>query len=303
MENKDWLNDYKSLQQVSKANPFVVPDGYFDNLSNRIVSHKNLSELKGEAGNGGFAVPENYFEDLESNILSRVNIDSTLNIEGSGFTVPGDYFDNLTEQIQSRIFIEEALGQAEVPFAVPEGYFDALEEQIQSRVFIEEALGEQNKAFTVPDGYFDNLTQQIQSRVFIEEALGEPEVPFDVPVNYFDELNAAILDKTINAVKIRKKGVVRRLFASTAFKYATAACFALAIGGGILISEINDPVNVHNRSYLHKQLSGVPIDEIKSYLQLNVDAGDTQQTVATEGVAVDDASLKDALQNDVDSVQ
>ena len=90
----------------------------------------------------------------------------------------------------------------------------------------------------------------------------------------------------------------------TFFKKVQALAITIgAIGGGILISEINDPVNVHNRSYLHKQLSGVPIDEIKSYLQLNVDAGDTQQTVATEGVAVDDASLKDALQNDVDSVQ
>ena len=303
MENKDWLNDTTALKKVSMANAFIVPKGYFDNLSDRIVSYKNLNELKSEAVNGGFAVPENYFEGLESNILSRVNIDSTLNVEGSGFTVPGDYFDNLTEQIQGRIFIEEALGEAEAPFAVPDGYFDNLAEQIQSRVFIEEVLNEQQEAFTVPDGYFNNLTEQIQNRVFIEEELGEPDMSFGVPVNYFDQLNAAILDKTANADKIRRKGVVRRLFASTAFKYATAACFALAIGGGILISKINDPVNVHNRSYLHKQLSDVPIDEIKNYLQLNVDAGDTQQTVVTEGVAVDSTSLKDALQSDIDSVQ
>jgi len=94
------------------------------------------------------------------------------------------------------------------------------------------------------------------------------------------------------------------LFASTAFKYATAACFALVLGGGILLNELaNSPVNEHNNSFLHKQLSKIPVDEIKSYLQLNVDAGDTQQTVTTEGSPVNENSLKDALQNYADSVQ
>ena len=36
---------------------------------------------------------------------------------------------------------------------------------------------------------------------------------------------------------------------------------------------------------------------------LNDDAGDTQQTVASEGTTVDDADLKNALKNYADSVQ
>jgi hypothetical protein len=47
----------------------------------------------------------------------------------------------------------------------------------------------------------------------------------------------------------------------------------------------------------------VPISDIKSYLQLNVDAGDTQQAISTEGSAVNDKDLKDALQSYADSVQ
>ena len=42
MENKDWINDYELLKQVSRANPYTAPDGYFDNLSDRIMSLKNI---------------------------------------------------------------------------------------------------------------------------------------------------------------------------------------------------------------------------------------------------------------------
>jgi hypothetical protein len=155
----------------------------------------------------------------------------------------------------------------------------------------------------VPGDYFDNLQAQIQSRIFVEEALSEADEAFTVPEGYFNELSGRILDKTVNVDNAEKTGIVRRLFRSTAFKYATAACFALAIGGGILLNELSAPVNAHKNSFLHKQLANVPIDEIKSYLQLNVDAGDAQQTVVSEGTSVDDKKLKDALRNYADSVQ
>ncbi len=241
MENKDWLNDYKLLKQVSDANPFIVPAGYFDNLGERIVSCKNLDELKNSGRMGGFTVPGNYFEELTANIQSRIMIEGAVNKEDAGFTVPG--------------------------------------------------------------GYFESLGQQIESRIFVEEALGNPAKHFTVPQGYFNQLNKSIADKTINSRNASGNGMVIRLFASAAFKYATAACFALVLGGGILLNELTDPAYIHKNSFLHKQLSNVPIDDIKNYLQLNVDAGDTQQTVLTEGSPVDDTNLKNALQNYVDSVQ
>jgi hypothetical protein len=239
MENRDWLNDYKLLKQVNPDNPFTVPDGYFDNLADRIVSFKNLSELADKET--GFTVPKNYFEELSSNI--------------------------------------------------------------QSRVAIERIANTNNNGFDVPEGYFDNLAHQIKSRILVEAALGDPEDHFDVPQGYFNELSQNILDKTISISRIKRGGIVRKMYASTAFKYATAACFAVVLGGGILLSELKSPANVHENSFLHKQLSVIPVDEIKNYLQLNVDAGDAQQTVATEGVSVDANSIKNALQEDADSVQ
>lgn len=240
MENKDLINDYMSLKQVSDANPFTVPAGYFDDLADRIVSRKNLDELKNNTPSEGFTVPENYFDELTANIQCRIAIENAVNNEDMGFTVP--------------------------------------------------------------DGYFDDLGERIQSRILVEETLGAPVENFTVPQGYFEQLNKSILDKT---VKANKNGIIIKLFASASFKYATAACFALVIGGGILLNELtNSPVNNdHKSSFLHKQLSNVPIDDIKSYLQLNVDAGDTQQTVVTENAPVDENNLKNALQNYLDSVQ
>jgi hypothetical protein len=139
------------------------------------------------------------------------------------------------------------------------------------------------------------------------------EEGFAVPEGYFDRLSASILDKTVNAEKQagplkiaadnRKGAVIRRLFHTTAFKYATAACLMLAIGGGVVLTQLGGPSNDHQHSFLHKQLSGVPINDIKAYLQLNVDAGDTQQAITTQGTSVNDKDLKEALQNYADSLQ
>ncbi len=236
MENKDWINDYMSLKQINTNNPFTVPEGYFDDLGDRIASFKNLDKLKNNKVTAGFEVPENYFNELAGNIQSRIAIEGAINNEDAGFVIPPDYFLSLPEHINSRIMVEEAL-----------------------------------------NGSAEHLT---------------------VPVDYFNQLNKSILNKTTN-----RKTIIVKLFASTAFKYATAACFALLIGGGILLNQLGSPADAHKNSFLHKQLSNVPLNDIESYLQLNEDAGDTQQNVATEGAPVDDGKLKDALKNYADSVQ
>ncbi len=241
IENRDWLNDYMSLKQVNPGNPFTVPAGYFDDLQDRIVSYKNIDELKNAGLTDGFIVPENYFDELAGNI-------------------------------QSRIAIDEAVSFKEVPFTVPDGYFDHLADQINGRILVEEALANSNEHFAVPEGYFDQLSKNI-------------------------------LDKTVNVEVTRPRGVVRTMFATHAFKYATAACFALLIGGGILLSQLTNPADAHKNSFLHKQLSTVPIDEIKNYLKLNVDAGETQQSVVTEGSPVNDVNLKKDLRDYIDSSQ
>jgi hypothetical protein len=219
------------------------------------------------------------------------------------FTVPAGYFDDLGDRIVVFKNLNELKDKGSSGgFTVPENYFEELTGNVQSRIAIEEALNTEEHGFTVPDGYFDNLQQQIQSRVFIEEALGEPAESFTVPEAYFDTLNKNILNKTVN-LDVKSRGIIRRMYTSTAFKYATAACFALALGGGILLSELTGSVIEHKGTFLHQQLSSVPVDDIKSYLELNLDPTDTQQTVASDAGNIDDQSLENALQNDLNKVQ
>ncbi|MFA6084938.1 hypothetical protein [Mucilaginibacter sp.] len=243
MEHNEWADEEMSLKQVNKNNPFTVPVGYFEEAGQRILSLVKLEELKTANPAQGFTVPENYFDTLNANIQSRINIESAVDKEQAGFTVPANYFEQLTNNIQSRINVEAAVNS-------------------------------ESTGFTVPENYFNNLEQQISSRIAVEKILEINTGEFTVPANYFEELNKNILNRTINQDVVVRKTIVRKLFASNTFKYATAACLALIVGAGVFLREAAAPVT-HTSTYLHTQLSDIPVDEIKNYLELHIDATDT----------------------------
>ena len=265
IENKEWPEDGKLPDLVGKANPFAVPEGYFEGLDECVMTAVRMEELKGDT-------PE--------------------------FKVPDGYFEQLTGNIQARIAIEEAIGKQETGFTVPAAYFENLSDNIQSRIAVEEAM-EAGEAFEVPAGYFENLGSQIQSRVFVEEALAENEA-FAVPDGYFEQLNAKILNKTVTQEAVQRKGGVIRLMRTTAFKYATAACFVLVAGASFLLWPSATSIEAHNASYLHKELANIPLDELQGYIQVSMDGGDVQHTVGVEELPVKDAAFNTELQDYVD---
>ncbi|MBB6128232.1 hypothetical protein [Mucilaginibacter lappiensis] len=309
MDNREWLDDYESLKRIDAKNPFLIPTGYFDELAQHITSRIRLEELKNSST--GFSVPENYFDQLSSNIQSRIRVEDAVNIQDSGFTVPENYFDELGSNIQSRITIEEALNPEHQGFSVPENYFDELNSNIQSRIAIEQHINSEAESFTVPENYFETLSSNIQSRIAVEQHINSEAESFTVPENYFEQLNQNILNKTVNEnevvtaksftlpVAVKKKGIVRRMFSSQTFRYATAACFALILGIGVVIRNGDSPVK-HDHSFLHEQLSTVPVDEIKSYLQLHADASDTR-TLMDGGQQINSANLDEDLSDYLDT--
>jgi len=280
-EDMKWIERYPTLKQVNPVNPFAVPENYFGEMEKQVTAHVKLLSATQNTAAIGFTVPVNYFNDLEQNIQASVAIEGILSVENT-FKVPENYFDDLTQNIQSRVAIEEALN-AEQAFTVPDGYFNELEQNIQARIAIEEALNT-GQAFTVPDGYFNELEQNIQARIAIEEALNA-ERAFTVPDGYFAQLENKILLQTTHVLPVKqaskqeRQGIIVKMFVSSTFKYASAACFALVVGTAIFVSEFNNPVATHNRSYLHKEVSKIPNDELELYLQLNSDDSD----IATVG--------------------
>lgn len=269
MENREWLDEYPTLKQVSTTNAFTVPAGYFNELGERITSAIKLDELKNAVPADGFTIPLNYFEELSSNIQSRINIE--LPAENTGFAVPENYFEELSNNIKSRIAIEETVLNSEA-------------------------------TFTVPENYFDELSDKIQSRLLVEQALNNAEHTFTVPQDYFAGLNKNILNKTVNQDIVKRKGAVIRMISSTAFKYATAACILLTIGAGIFFRPFNNTSLSHDNTYLHKEISTLGADDIQGYLEQNVDANDAQHTVSAEGIKVNDVNLNDALQEYSDDI-
>jgi hypothetical protein len=241
-EDKKWIEEYPALKQVNPVNAFVVPQNYFAEMEEQVMASIRLQQLKQGSAN-------------------------------DGFTVPADYFDNLTQHIESRITIEKALS-GEQAFTVPENYFEDLAQNIQSRIAIEEALGAEN-AFNVPDNYFEELSGNILSRIAVEESL-KKENAFTIPEGYFADLESRILAQTTSTPakqldKQQRQGVIVKLFVSKAFKYASAACFALVVGSALYVSEFNNPVATHNRSSVHKVVAKMTTDELEIYLQVNSD--------------------------------
>ncbi|WP_457133348.1 hypothetical protein [Mucilaginibacter sp. UYNi724] len=243
MENNEWADNEMSLERFSKETPFTVPSGYFEESGKRILSLIKINELTSGNAAQGYDVPNNYFEELQANIQSRINI-------------------------------EAIAGTEENKFEVPTGYFEQLTQNIQSHINIETAASAEAESFSVPEGYFDNLQQQITARIAVEELL-EKQPVFAVPDNYFEQLNNNILNKTVNQEAVIRKTIVRKLWASNSFKYATAACLLLIVGAGAFLREAQQPVT-HSQTLLHKQVSNIPVDEIKDYLELNIDANDTR---------------------------
>jgi hypothetical protein len=311
MDNREWLDDYTSLKQVNANNPFMVPSGYFNELAQHITSRIRLEELKNSST--GFNVPENYFEQLNSNIQSRVNIQAALGTDNTGFTTPEFFFDEQAGHIQSRIAIEQYVNNEAESFSVPENYFGELDSNIQSRVTIEQYVNSEDEGFAVPANYFDELSNNIQSRIAIEELMSSETEGFEVPANYFDKLSQSILNKTVhqdveeveetdNVINfqeaVKKKGLVRRMFASHTIRYATAACFALILGIGVVFKSAAPTDHAH--TYLHEELSTVPVAEIKSYLQLHMDANDTR-ALMDGSQKVNSQSLDEDLSDYIDS--
>lgn len=248
MDNREWLDDYLSLKQVNQNNPFTVPDGYFEEFAQRAASRAFIDGVNGNAGDG-FTIPEDYFNTLKGNLQSRIAIEAALQNSTPGFTVPNDYFSTMQDNLQSRINIEDALNHT---------------------------TGD----FTVPDDFFEDQHQQIISMVAVNEILEHEQEGFTIPENYFEDMQKAIISKTTDspaekAVK-QKPGIVRRMFTSGAFKYATAACLVLGVGGTIFLNRYESPNAVHQRSYIHKALSQVSDADIIDYLQTHLDAADTK---------------------------
>ena len=120
-ESNEILNELASvspaLVTIDKVNVFSTPEGYFDNLSQRISTYVSLSEYPRIQGGD---VPNNYFDELSNNIILKIKNADTAAVSAE------DETKNISPLLHS-------LKDQQV-FNVPEGYFHTLNEQVLSKI-------------------------------------------------------------------------------------------------------------------------------------------------------------------------
>ena len=121
MENKstEILNELKAisplLAAMEKVNVFIVPDEYFSDLDERILTTVFIHQ---DEKNNLQKVPEGYFDSLPDKILSKIKVEKN---------------ESATEEIKA---LSPALFylKEENTFAVPENYFDDLSDRILNKI-------------------------------------------------------------------------------------------------------------------------------------------------------------------------
>lgn len=194
------------------------------------------------------------------------------------FRVPDLYFEDQQKRLYSFVFAEEL--KQKIPtagFNVPENYFENMQHQILSVVKLEEMRAQQ-EPLTKSNEFFEEQQNIIAARVKINEFV-EKGNGFIVPENYFEELTDRINQKT-GIKTVQQTGKVRSLFTRTAWKYATAACIAVAVTTGVFVKQYQSAHNVQT------QLSNLPDADIENYLDIHADSYDNHlilETSAADG--------------------
>lgn len=101
LNTDNWQKEAPTLAALYRKNPFIVPAGYFEKLSERLISQLTISYVNASAE---FNVPEGYFDQLADQVNAKIFIENLRKQAGtSGFTTPPNYFDNLQTHIASKI--------------------------------------------------------------------------------------------------------------------------------------------------------------------------------------------------------
>lgn len=234
-----------------KQEGFVVPQNYFAELTDRVVSMTVIPK------DGGLVVPENYFEELPEYISAVVNLPSESGLteptdyfeelpglieaktslpSHDGLVVPENYFEDLSSQLESQISLENVLPKTEAE--IPADYFIRMESELHVHIALDNV--KQDEGFVVPDNYFENLTQRILAETDVvalegtrsdnDSALEDP----NVPAGYFDELPGKVIARLEDEGEITEERGRVIVFAEWTKKYwrpaSVAASAALLIG-------------------------------------------------------------------------
>jgi hypothetical protein len=240
---------------IGRQTPYEVPEGYFLDLSARVLRQAIGQDVRGQHVRGEmesksltFNVPEGYFEGFAQQVLNRIksgvaDAGATLNVSAdAGRQAGGDPYSSILTEAGRR-----------TPYSVPNGYFEANVPLLCVARF--------SNPYTVPADYFEGQAPLL--------AVARSGNPYTVPAGYFDEQAtadrvAAAMKATVGGSGSKEIGLgVRRM---SWMKYAAAAVVAgLILSVGLLrihvkSDKISAPVDIA------RTMSTVSDQELQNFL-------------------------------------
>lgn len=225
-----------TLAKIAPVNPYIVPKGYFENLSSEVlilVRSEEPSKVFGNTTTTPYQIPANYFANFPEQVLAIIKGDKASSIlpgkSHPTYQVPGGYFDGLAESILRRVKSDDGLSAKEEleslspflskldkksPFSIPAGYFEDLSGSVVGGM---KAIEFVNDEIETLSSLMSNLKR---------------ETVYEVPDNYFQNLPSLILDRVRQHQPAR---VVSMTFGKKMMRYAAAAVITgIIITAGLL---------------------------------------------------------------------
>jgi adenylate kinase len=239
MENRtDILNELNELSTVvaaiGKANVFMVPEGYFEYLSNDIING-----IKAENGllipavaKLNSDVPAGYFDSLADSILNKIKAQD---------------IENAATEIQALSPVLSGLQNKNI-FETPVGYFDTLPDNVLQKIKTQHTKDAAAELRTLSPMLYSIQNENV----------------FEIPQGYFEKLGDAVLNK----VKPQPKVITMQRRSSTFLKYAVAAAFT-----GVMALGVFKFTGKHSVKTLPEYVTaGMQIDDIDGELAKISDA-------------------------------
>jgi hypothetical protein len=156
--------------------------------------------------------------------------------------------------------------------------------------------------FTTPEGYFDQLKEETRSRISLE-LLKEKVIKlgFEVPEGYFQGLGPKILNRiSEEELNVQPPVKVVKLWQSSIFKYASAACFALVVASGVYFNQNPAKSSIASISTTDQYLYEIDEDYIIEDIDTKKEVIQDPVTVATNK-EIENYILNNYSQTDISS--
>ncbi len=282
---------------ISRQTPYEVPEGYFLDLSARVLRQLSGQDVFGEHVRREadskpltFSVPQGYFEGFAQQVLNRIK-GAAGGVGDAGATLgfTADAMEQAGEDPYSSVLAEAG---RRTPYTVPNGYFEANAPLL--------CVARGSNPYTVPADYFEEQAPLL--------AVARSGNPYTVPAGYFDdqitaERVAAAMKATVHATTGEAKVIGIGVRKMGWMKYAAAAVVAgLILTVGLLRIHVKSdklaaPIDIA------KTMSTVSDQELQNFLTVQGATFEQPQSSASHlGASVSGAVTPDANDGDLKSL-